>query len=53
MAKLTPPDPKQCQAMKPNLYTFMTLGGRPGHDRCTNKPVWIATEKKAGVAPCW
>ena len=45
--KLTPPDLKQCQALIPNGNTFMTLGGRPGHERCENKPVWLATEKRA------
>ncbi len=37
--KLTPPDRKQCQAMKPNGNTFMTLGGVPGRVRC-RKPAW-------------
>lgn len=50
MAKgLTPPDPKQCQAEVPNGNSFMTLGGRPGRERCTNKPLWIATEKVPGA----
>lgn len=46
--ELTPPDLKQCQAEKPNGNSFMTLGGRPGMERCKNKPKWIATEKKPG-----
>lgn len=46
--KLTPPDLKQCQAEKPNGHTFMTLGGRPGLERCRTKPVWIAKEIKPG-----
>jgi hypothetical protein len=44
---LTPPDRERCQAEKPNGHTFMTLGGRPGRERCTARPVTIATE----VAP--
>lgn len=47
MKKLIPPDKKQCQAEKPNGYSFMTLGGVPGYIRCTNKPVVIMKEKKA------
>jgi hypothetical protein len=46
--KLEPPDRKQCQAEKPNGYTFLTFGGRPGRVRCTNKPRLIVTEKKPG-----
>ena len=46
--KLIPPDKKQCQAEKPNGHSFMTLGGRPGRERCTNKPTMLATEKKPG-----
>ena len=46
MSKLIPPDPKQCQAEKPNGYTPFTLGGIPGYVRCTNEPTWIATEAK-------
>lgn len=41
---LEPPDVNQCQCMKPNGNTFMTLGGVVGMVRCTNKPVAIATE---------
>lgn len=47
--KLTPPDPKQCQAEKPNGNSFMTLGGRPGMLRCENKPSVIVYENKPGV----
>ena len=43
---LTPPDPKRCQALKPNGNTFMTLGGRPWHERCTAKLVVISAEKE-------
>src|SRR3990170_2082902 len=45
--RLIPPDLKQCQAEKPNRNDFMTLGGPVGHVRCTNKPFYIATERKA------
>lgn len=48
MKPLIPPDTNQCQAEVPNGYTFMTLGGRPGRDRCRNKPTMIATEVKPG-----
>lgn len=44
--KLTPPDKKQCQAMKPNGNTFMTFGGVPSLVRCKNKPTVILTERK-------
>jgi hypothetical protein len=63
MGKLIPPDHEQCQAEKPNGYTFMTLGGRPGRVRCENKPITIATEVVLGqdgsrgsmslCAECW
>lgn len=46
--KLKPPDQKRCQADKPNGYTFMTLGGKPGLVRCPNKAKWIATENGTG-----
>ena len=45
---LIPPDFKQCQAEKPNGNTFMTLGGVPGYKRCTQRPVFLATEKEPG-----
>ena len=48
MTELTPPDLERCQAEKPNGHSFMTLGGRPGLERCTNKPTVIATEAKPG-----
>ncbi len=41
---LEPPDLKRCQAEKPNGYSFMTLGGLPGLERCKNKPVFTVTE---------
>lgn len=46
---LTPPDLGRCQAERPNGHSFMTLGGRPGLERCTEKPVWIATEAQPGA----
>lgn len=46
--KLVPVDKKQCQAEKPNGYSFMTLGGVPGRARCTNVPSAIITETKPG-----
>lgn len=45
---LTPPDLKRCQSEKPNGHTFMTLGGRPGMERCDRKPTVIVTENKSG-----
>ncbi len=46
---MIPPDPKQCQAEKPNGHTFMTLGGRPGTERCRNVPTAIAVENQPGA----
>ena len=43
---LSPPDKKQCQA-EIKEGSFMTLGPRSWY-RCTNKPVVIVTEAKAG-----
>lgn len=45
---LTPPDLNQCQAEKPTGHSFMTFGGKPGLVRCTEKPIWIATERTPG-----
>ncbi len=42
-------DLDQCQAEKPNGHSFMTLGGRPGLVRCTNKPSVIITEDEPGI----
>lgn len=46
--ELIPPDLERCQAEKPNGRNFMSFGG--GHEmiRCTNKPMFIVTEKKPG-----
>lgn len=52
LAPLTPPDLKRCQAMKPNGYNFMTLGGRPGRERCENKPRCIVYETKPDTDGC-
>lgn len=46
---LTPPDFDRCQAEKPNGHSFMTLGGRPGLERCDRKPTVLVTEKKPGA----
>ncbi|MBE0153446.1 MULTISPECIES: hypothetical protein [Serratia] len=44
--QLIPPDYEQCQAEKPNGHSLFSLGGVPGLVRCTNKPVFIATETR-------
>jgi hypothetical protein len=49
MKPLTPPDRERCQAEKPNGNSFMTLGGRPGRERCASPPTVIAYETKPGV----
>lgn len=41
---LIPPDLERCQAEKPNGHSFMTLGGVPGYERCSDKPAVIVTE---------
>jgi len=46
--KLTPPDRNRCQAEKPSGHSFMTLGGRPGLQRCFGKPTTIITEAEPG-----
>lgn len=47
---LIPPDLGRCQADVPNGYNFMTLGGRPGRERCkTLWPVTIAHEVQPGA----
>ena len=43
---LTPPDYTQCQAER-REGSFMTLGPRR-LVRCTNPPVWLATERAPG-----
>ena len=48
MPKLIPADLERCQAITPNGNTFMTLGGRPGLERCTNKPYVVAKENRPG-----
>lgn len=47
-AALTPPDRDRCQAEKPNGSSFMTLGGRPGLERCANRPTVVAAETTPG-----
>jgi hypothetical protein len=48
VTELTPPDLEQCQAIKPNGVTFMTLGGKREMIRCPEKAAIIATEVKPG-----
>jgi hypothetical protein len=45
---LIPPDLERCQAEVPNDNSFMTLGGRPGHVQCPNRPIVIAYEVAPG-----
>jgi hypothetical protein len=52
MAITIPVDYSQCQTEKPNGNSFMTLGGRPGLVRCTNKPTVVAVENKPGADGC-
>ena len=59
LMRLTPPDLIRCQAEKPNGNSFMTLGGKPGWERCTAVSVWVATEivpgkdgKKGSMSLC-
>ncbi len=42
--KLTPPDLERCQVEKPNGHSFMTLGGRPGLERCIETPTFILSD---------
>jgi hypothetical protein len=42
------PDLTRCQAEKPNGNSFMTLGGKPGLERCKDKPTVIVTEAVPG-----
>lgn len=46
--KLSPPDPRQCQALKPNGENFMTFGGGHKMLQCKERPVWLATENHPG-----
>ena len=48
MAITIPVDKKQCQAMKPNGCSFMTLGGVPKRERCENVPDVIVRENEPG-----
>jgi hypothetical protein len=45
---LTPPDLSRCQADVPNGHSFMTLGGRPGLERCTNATAVVVEEREPG-----
>ena len=49
MSDLTPPDLTRCQAEKPNGHSFMTLGGKPGYERCQARADFIVTELEAGI----
>lgn len=49
LSPLEPPDRERCQTLRPNGNTFMTLGGKPGLERCRNRPLMIATEVKPGA----
>jgi hypothetical protein len=46
---LTPPDLKRCQAEVPNGHSFMTLGGKPGRERCADEPTVVVTEVAPGA----
>jgi hypothetical protein len=45
---LEPIDEKQCQAEKPSGDSFLTFGPRRPRIRCSNKPAYIAKEKRKG-----
>jgi hypothetical protein len=46
---LIPPDLTRCQVEVPNGHSFMTLGGRPGRERCKKKPMFLVTEQLYGA----
>jgi hypothetical protein len=48
MSKLTPPDPRRCQAEISGPHGFMTLGPRPRPERCKEPALVIARETKPG-----
>lgn len=43
---LTPIDFDRCQAERPNGYSFMTLGGSPGMERCRERPIAVVSENE-------
>jgi len=45
---MQPIDVSQCQAFKPNGHSFMTLGGKPGLERCQDPPTHIVVENQPG-----
>ena len=45
---IKPIDPSRCQAEIPTGASFMTLGGRPGLERCKSLPMYVAVESKSG-----
>jgi hypothetical protein len=44
---IAPVDFDRCQVEKHNGYNFMTLGGRPGLERCIFRPTYLVHEKVA------
>lgn len=44
--ELVPVDYDRCQADVPNGYSFMTLGGQPGRERCREELAVIVSEDK-------
>lgn len=50
MTKLEPADLTRCQAEIPNGVNAFTMGGdlSKKHDRCSNEPTVIATERSPG-----
>ena len=45
---LIPADVDRCQAEVPTGHSFMSLGGQPGRERCSNKPIVVAEEIETG-----
>lgn len=46
---LIPVDRERCQVEKPNGNTFLTMGGVVGLVRCTEKAMFIASEREPGA----
>jgi len=46
--KLIPIDKKRCQAEQHNGANAFTVGGVPAYIRCSQTPVYIATENQPG-----
>lgn len=47
-SQLENPDLNRCQALVPNGASFMSFGGVPRRERCTNEPAYVATENQPG-----